>query len=112
MPEPADEIRAQAVEVIGRLMFGADFPDDSEEWEDWATRYRRHAAPYVDVLAAVGLLPTDIEWGVIGYHDGEEFKDSIDVYTREDAERKRDRHYPRGAAVRQRYVTDWREADR
>jgi len=61
MPD-SDEIRDRAIEVLARHMFESDGPDEQYEGF-WEGRYRRYAGPYVDALAAAGLLPTGEEWG-------------------------------------------------
>lgn len=55
----ADDIRAEAIERIARSLFEADEPY-SEPFEDWAARYRRKAAPFVDALG--DLLPTEVDY--------------------------------------------------
>jgi hypothetical protein len=56
----AADIRAKAIERIARVLFDADAADacSGDPFEDWAARYRRKAEPFIDALAAAGLLPT------------------------------------------------------
>ena len=57
----AEQIRAEAIEVLARKLFEDDEPGD-EPFDDWAARYRRKAAPFVDALAAAGLLPVGVDY--------------------------------------------------
>ncbi|MBF6515284.1 hypothetical protein IU421_13435 [Nocardia cyriacigeorgica] len=61
-----EEIRTEAIERIARVLFEQDAADacSDDPFEDWAPRYRREAAPYIDALAAAGLLPTGEQFGV------------------------------------------------
>jgi len=83
----AEQIRAEAVEVIARELFAADEPGNDQSFDDWAPRYRRKAAPYVDALAAAGLLPTGTETravdGGVEWMHGDGHRSTLPVYGRE-----------------------------
>lgn len=78
----AEQIRAEAIEVLARALRAEDlkkYPshEDRTPREDWEyltkwvrTMYLDAAVPFVDALAAAGLLPTMVEevetgvWGI------------------------------------------------
>lgn len=60
----AEQLRAEAVERIARVLFEQDAADacSDDPFEHWAPRYRRKAEPFVDALG--DLLPSGMEQSV------------------------------------------------
>ena len=98
---PREQIRAEVIEVLAAAQRAIDigqYPHMSDgtprpAWEGCTDRrrdmYREAAVPFVDALAAAGLLPTAVEV-CTAFPDEPEADDEMTC----------------------RYVTDWREADR
>lgn len=64
-----EEIRAQAIHRVAKAIWGMnhgpEWPWESLIYDDpYRTRCMEGAAVAVDALAAAGLLPTGMEWGV------------------------------------------------
>ncbi|WP_228002161.1 hypothetical protein [Nocardia australiensis] len=56
-----EEIRAEAIEVIAWQLLELDDPYAEHPADDWRAEYHPRAVPFVDALAAAGLLPTGVE---------------------------------------------------
>ncbi|RBO87056.1 hypothetical protein [Nocardia puris] len=121
MPEPADEIRAHAAEVIAESLFLQWSESRGITGMRWASlewvmqlAHRARAERIVTALADAGLLPTAVEWGGRNDSSSPRHVEMIVTSPHETALRQHAAAYypaPPLTIVR-RYVTSWREADR
>jgi len=70
-PQPAPDIRAQAIEVLARAQYELHFArwDDTEEEDRQA--WRRSMGHLVNALAEAGLLPTDPAGYFVGWQESD-----------------------------------------
>lgn len=103
----------RAVQEDGNGILVAAF-DDVPDGDFPKETHHGSASVAVDALAAAGLLPTEALWAVTGTEtelpdDPYEFLDDDNLFSREDAEHKRDRYYPGNGRIAVSYRTEWKE---